>query len=106
MIRFTGLILVLASGLPSLTMAAESVVEVDERIGGRLPLDLEFQDESGETVKLSRYVDGTGPVVLTLVYYNCPLLCNLLLNGFVAGLTQGTGIPAGDLDIVTISIDP
>ena len=105
--RFTGLLLgTLVLCLTSSSLAARPASEVHEKIGQQIPLNLAFQDEAGQEVQLSRYVNGSGPVVLTLVYFNCPLLCNLLLNGFVAGLTQGVGIPAGELDIMTISIDP
>ena len=54
----------------------------------------------------SKFFKNGEPVLLTLVYYNCPLLCNLLLNGFVEGLKQGTGIPEGGLNVLSISIDP
>lgn len=58
---------------------------IEQRIGEQLPLDLEFVDENGERVQLARYF-GTRPVVLAPVYYNCPMLCQMILEGLVRGL--------------------
>ena len=55
---------------------------------GQLPLDLEFPDEDGGTVRLGHYFTGDRPVILTLGYYRCPMLCTLVLNGLVDGLTR------------------
>src|SRR5262249_21023346 len=57
----------------------ETVV-IDERLGHQLPLDLAFRDENGASVQLRRYFDGK-PVLLTFVYFDCPQLCPLVLEG-------------------------
>ena len=57
-------------------------VGIDQKLNEQLPLDLVFRDENGEKVKLGQYF-GRKPVVLSLVYYNCPMLCNQMLNGMV-----------------------
>ena len=59
---------------------ALSKVSFEQRLNEQLPLDLPFKDESGRTVKLGDYF-GRKPVVLTFVYYECPMLCTQVLNG-------------------------
>ncbi|MCH2151268.1 MAG: hypothetical protein MK075_06505, partial [Phycisphaerales bacterium] len=59
---------------------------IEERLGERLPLDLSFVDESGQTVTLGDVIDGELPVLIAPVYYRCPQLCTLVLNGMVDGL--------------------
>jgi cytochrome oxidase Cu insertion factor (SCO1/SenC/PrrC family) len=66
------------SGLPS----ALSGVGIDQKLNEQLPLDLVFRNENGEEVKLGSYF-GKKPVILSLVYYQCPMLCNQVLNGMV-----------------------
>ena len=76
--------------------AALSKVSFEQRLNEQLPLDLAFKDESGRTVKLGEYF-GRKPVVLTFVYYECPMLCTQVLNGLESSLrvineSVGTGI--------------
>ena len=81
-------------------------VGVEEHLDAKLPLDVEFVDESGTPVTLGSYFDGDRPVILTLNYYRCPMLCGLQLNGVVEGLT-GLDWSIGDqFEMVTVSIDP
>lgn len=81
-------------------------VDVVEHPGATLPLDAEFFDSNGAVVRLRDYFDGKRPVVLTFNYSNCPMLCSIQLNHFVAGL-KGMDKTAGDeFEIVTLSIDP
>ncbi len=80
-------------------------VGIDQRIGQQLPLDLTFRDETGQTVPLRRYF-GARPVLLTLVYYQCPMLCSQVLNGVVGGLLPLKLSAGRDFDIVTVSFDP
>ena len=80
-------------------------VGITEKLDGKVPLDLAFRDETGRDVKLSEYFDGK-PVILTLNYSSCPMLCNLQLNGLVDGLI-GMPLSAGkDFRLVTVSLDP
>lgn len=81
-------------------------VEVVEHLGARLPVGLDFLDEDGKPVKLGDYFDGRTPVILTLNYYRCPMLCTLQLNGFVDGLRRMPWTPGKEFRVVTISIDP
>lgn len=83
-----------------------SEVGVQEHLNTRLPLDLAFTDSSGKPVKLGEFFDNQRPVILTLNYSNCPMLCSLQLNGLFAGL-QGVDWNLGDkYRMVTVSIDP
>ena len=71
----------------------------------RLPLDLRFRDEAGRDVRLGDYF-GRRPVILALVYYGCPLLCNQVLNGLTRSL-KPLSLDAGkDFEVVAVSIDP
>ena len=80
-------------------------VEFEQRLGAEVPLDLPFTDEAGRPVKLSQYFKGR-PVVLALVYYECPMLCVQALNGLVKALKVMTLEPGRDYDIVTVSFNP
>lgn len=81
-------------------------VGVDEQFDVQVPLDLKFKDEQGREVLLRDYFKPERPVILTLNYYRCPMLCGLQLNGFLQGLRELDWMPADQFEIVTISIDP
>ncbi len=81
-------------------------VEVVEHLDQQLPLDTRFFDEAGQPVSLRDYFDGSLPVIVTLNYSNCPMLCNLMLGGLTDGLKNVASTPGKDFRIVTISIDP
>ena len=80
-------------------------VGIDQRLNEQVPLDLRFRDEAGREVALSDYFKKGKPVVLTLVYYECPMLCNQVLNGAV-GAFQALPFTAGqEFEVVTVSFD-
>jgi len=81
-------------------------VGISERPGAQVPLDLEFAAEDGQPVRLSQYVTGKRPVILTLNYYRCPMLCGLLLSGLLDGLKELPWTPGNEFEVVTVSIDP
>lgn len=89
------------SGLPK----ALSSVGIDQKLNEQLPLDLMFTDEKGEHVKLGQFF-GKKPVVLSLVYYQCPMLCNQVLNGMVTAFKVMAFKPGEEFEVVTISFDP
>lgn len=91
-----------AAGLP----ANMPTVDVEERLGETLPLDLPFVSHTGESVRLRDYFDGTRPVLLTLNYYGCPMLCGLQLNGLTDSLRGLEWVAGENYRIVTVSIDP
>jgi len=81
-------------------------VDVKEHLGAHVPKTLGFVDETGRPVALGDYVDGTLPVVFTFNYSDCPMLCSLMLNGFVRGLKELAFTPGREFRVVTVSIDP
>ena len=81
-------------------------IGVEEHLDVRLPLELPFFDSSGEEVLLGDFFDGETPIVLTMNYSNCPMLCSLQLNGLFEGL-QGIDWDLGkEYQMITVSIDP
>jgi len=80
-------------------------VSFEQNLGVQVPLDLPFRDETGRAVQLSRYFTGR-PVVLALVYYECPMLCVQALNGLVKSLKVLALEPGRDYAIVTVSFNP
>jgi protein SCO1/2 len=80
-------------------------VSFEQRLNEQLPLDLEFRDESGRIVKLGEYF-GRKPVVLTFVYYECPMLCTQVLNGLESALRVLNETVGKEFDVVTVSFDP
>ena len=81
-------------------------VGVDEKPGTAIPRDLPFADASGKPVRLADYL-GDGPVLLTLNYYTCPMLCPLTFRSLAATMTELKGFSlARDYRVVTVSIDP
>lgn len=79
-------------------------VGIDQRLGEQLPLDARFRDENGAIVQLGDYF-GKKPVVLTLVYYECPMLCNQVLNGLTSALDVLSFDIGKEFDVVTVSFD-
>jgi len=88
------------------TPAVLEEVGVTEHLDAKLPLDVEFVDEVGDRVELGDFFDGERPVILTLNYYRCPMLCGLMLNGVVDGLEAMEWSPGDEFEIVTVSINP
>jgi protein SCO1 len=81
-------------------------IGVEERLGDRLPEDITFFNEIGETVTLGSFLSKGRPVIITPVYYDCPMLCNLILNGLTEGLTDLQWQIGREFDVITFSIDP
>lgn len=79
-------------------------VTIEQRLNSQLPLDAEFRDETGKSAPLGSFF-GKRPVVLALVYYDCPMLCTQILNGMVRAAKVLTFTPGKDYDIVAISFD-
>jgi len=80
-------------------------VGIDQRLNNQVPLNLKFRDESGQTVTLASYF-GKGPVILSLVYYTCPMLCTMAENGLLNTLRDVSFNIGEQYQVVTISIDP
>lgn len=80
-------------------------VGIDQKLNDSVPLDLTFRDEKGNQVELAKYF-GSKPVILTLVYYSCPMLCTQVLNGLTRSLKLIPMDLGKDFNVVTVSIDP
>lgn len=91
---------------PSLRPPMMQGLEIEERTGRSIDLNLTFKDENGTVVPLSSFFKKGRPVLLDLVYYRCPTLCNLMLNGQVLTLRDLPFRPGKDYELVTVSIDP
>jgi len=79
---------------------------IDQRLNEQVPLDLTFKDEQGKTVKLGDYFQAGRPVILNLVYFQCPMLCTEVLNGLTSALKVIKFVPGNQFEVVTVSIDP
>ncbi len=90
-------------GFPSPAPTAD--IGIDQKLNQQVPLDLEFRDETGKTVRLGDYF-GKKPVILSLVYYDCPMLCTLSLNGLLSSLQHITFSAGSEFNVVTVSFDP
>ena len=80
-------------------------IGIDQRLNAQLPLDVTFRAEDGSGVRLSQFF-GSRPVVLTFVYYDCPLLCSQVLAGIVRGLRPLRLTAGQDFDVLAVSFDP
>jgi protein SCO1/2 len=81
-------------------------VGLDQRLNQQIPLNLTFNDETGKAVQLQQYF-GSKPVILIMVYYQCPMLCTQVLNGFAGAMNGIVRFNIGrEFDVVTVSIDP
>lgn len=81
-------------------------VGIDQRLGERVPLDAAFIDDEGRTVTLGDYFRGEKPVVLVMTYFECPMLCTLVLNGLTKTLKTMSFEPGKEFDVVAVSFDP
>ncbi len=81
-------------------------IDLVDRSGEAVPLDIALLNESGETVRLGAFFDQERPVLVQLVYYNCPMLCTQVLNGYLAAAKELDWIPGRDYTVVTVSFDP
>jgi protein SCO1/2 len=94
------------AGLPS-SQVPQALREIgfDQNLNQRVPLDAVFRDEAGATVRLGDYF-GKRPVVLVFAYYDCPMLCTLVVNGLSSALGVLSLNPGRDFEIVTVSFNP
>ena len=93
-------------GMTSSTMPAPlREIGFDQNLDQHVPLDTPFTDESGHAVKLGDYF-GTRPVVMVFAYYDCPMLCTMVINGLASALDVLSLDPGKDFEIVTVSFDP
>jgi len=88
------------------TLSILEKVGIDQHLNLQVPLDLSFVDENGQPVRLRQYF-GQKPVIITMVYYQCPMLCSQVLSGLTGALNSMSGFNVGrEFNIVTVSFDP
>jgi len=80
-------------------------IGIDQRLNEQVPLELQFRDETGKTVKLGDYF-GKKPVILSLVYFDCPMLCTMVENGLLHSLQEVKFSVGREYDVLTVSFDP
>jgi protein SCO1/2 len=112
--RAIAIALSLALGFPAASLAEDDPegpaplqgVDIEERLNAQVPLGAAFLDQDGKPVHLSDYLGKGKPVVLALVYYECPMLCGLILGGMARGMKE-TGLDLGkDYTALSVSFDP
>lgn len=81
-------------------------LQIQEQLGRQIPSDLTFTNEKGEEVTLGSLFETGRPVLLNLIYFSCPSICSLILNGVADAVEQVRWNPGTEYDIITISIDP
>lgn len=81
-------------------------VSIAQKLNTQIPLDLMFRDENGKVVRLKEYFGKGRPVILNFVYYRCPMLCPMVLEGTTTALTQLKFNIGEEFDVITVSIDP
>jgi protein SCO1/2 len=110
--RRSALAIVLALAIPA--MADNSMTEpqlpgpasIRQKLNTQIPLDLMMHDENGKVVRLRQYFGHGRPVLLNFVYYRCPMLCPMVLEGTTTALTELKFNIGEQFDVITVSIDP
>ena len=93
-------------GIPAATLPMMvQGVGINQNLNAQIPLELKFKDENGQVVRLGQYFREK-PVVLALVYYECPGLCDLILNGLTHTMEQVSLNVGSDYEVVTVSFNP
>jgi len=109
----SSVLLIIASTVPLCAQGLSSSAQpeilrevgIDQKLNEQLPLDLTFVDEHGQPVRLVDYF-GEKPVILSLVYYECPMLCNQILNGLLKSLRTLSFDAGKQFNVITVSFDP
>jgi protein SCO1/2 len=81
-------------------------VNITQQLDAQVPLDLMFRDENGRVVRLQDYFRHGKPVLLSFMYYRCPMLCSMVMEGVTSALTELKFDVGNQFDVITVSIDP
>ncbi|MFB3916870.1 MAG: SCO family protein [Terriglobales bacterium] len=111
------LVLLLAGALPTAAQMTRAPrvevlppglgrVNIEQHLGQQVPLDLLFRDESGRTVALGQYFNNGKPVILNLVYLNCPVMCSEVMNSLTGSLRVLNFDLGAQFNVLTVSFDP
>lgn len=91
---------------PDVTPVALKDVRIDEKLGAQVPLDVTLTDSAGRNVRFDDLFHHGKPVVLALVYYDCPMLCGLIQSGLAKAMREN-GLTLGkDYQVASVSFDP
>ena len=96
----------LALALPLFAQPAPPQASIAQKLNTPIPLDLQFRNERGEVVRLRQLFHNDRPVLLNFVYYRCPMLCPMVLEGTTTSLTHLKFDIGKEFDVITVSIDP
>jgi protein SCO1/2 len=101
-------ILLIGQGVAQVNETVDALdgVGIDERPNAQLPLELQFCDSRGRSMRLGDLFNGTRPVLLALNYSDCPMLCQLQLNGLVEGLREMDWDAGEQFEVCSVSINP
>ena len=80
-------------------------MDVINKIGDELSSDITIVDDNGNSVQIGQFFNDK-PTVLAMAYYNCPMLCTMVLNGLSEAINGSKLIPGTDYNVLTVSIDP
>lgn len=94
-----------ARGQSAQEQAVLNQIDFEQRLNEQVPLDAVFTDEDGKQVQLTQYF-GKRPVILVMVFYECPMLCTEILNGTLRMMQEMEFTAGQEYEVVTISIDP
>jgi protein SCO1/2 len=94
-----------ALGLDQTLTGLSRRVAFDQHLDAQVPLDLILRDEQGRPVRLGDLLVGR-PAILALVYYECPMLCNEVLNSLLRSLNALAFDAGKEFNVITVSIDP
>ena len=81
-------------------------VGVDEKLGEQIPFDLKFANSEGDSVSIGELIESGKPVLLNPLYYECPVLCGLVLDAVFKVVNELVWSPGEDYTIISFSIDP
>lgn len=98
--------LVVAQGLDPQLEAAYEDAGIVEHLGEFVSPDIAFVDHEGEPVTMADVFAPGRPVVLNFVYYDCPMLCNVVLDSFTKTMSEMDWSPGSEFEVVTVSISP
>ncbi|MBC7385332.1 MAG: SCO family protein [Cryobacterium sp.] len=81
-------------------------IGITEKLGDSIDLNLHFSDETGKTVRLGEFFEKKKPVIVSMAYYQCPMLCGIVLNGLVDGMKGMSWVAGKEFTLVNVSFDP
>ena len=81
-------------------------IEIDEKLGGQLPLDVRMANSEGDSVTIRELIEDGKPVLLNPLYYECPMLCGLVVEGVFKAIDEVEWKPGKDYTVISFSIDP